>query len=100
MKAYFHAFVNYEQNNWVRFLQMREFAYNNFKNINTGYTPFELNCRYHSWVFFEDKFNACSRSSLVNGLAIELWKLMNVYCQNLLHTKNLQKQTHDKGMKP
>ena len=32
---------------------MTKFAYNNAKNASTGYTPFELNCRYYPWVFYE-----------------------------------------------
>ena len=47
MKAYLRAFVNFEQNDWTRLLPMAEFTYNNAKNASTGFTPFELNCRYH-----------------------------------------------------
>ena len=47
MEAYLRAFVNYEQDNWVRLLPMAEFAYNNAKHASTGYTLFELNCTYH-----------------------------------------------------
>ena len=34
MKAYFWVFVNFEQNNWARFLPMAEFAHNNAKNAS------------------------------------------------------------------
>ena len=54
MEAYLRAFVNFEQNDWVRILPMAEFAYNNAKNASTGYTPFELNCRYHPWVSYKE----------------------------------------------
>ena len=50
MEAYLRAFVNFEQNDWARLLPMAEFAYNNAKNASTGFTPFELNCGYHSRV--------------------------------------------------
>lgn len=32
-----------------------KFAYNNIKNINTSYTPFEHNCDYHSFIFYKKK---------------------------------------------
>ena len=79
---------------------MAEFAYNNFKNASMGHTSFELNCGYHPHVFFEDKYNACSKSCSAKGLAIELRELLNICCQNLLHTQDLQKQTHNKSVKP
>ena len=47
METYFKAFVNWEQNDWARLLQIVEFTYNNAKNANTGHTPFELNCGFH-----------------------------------------------------
>lgn len=31
---------------------------------------------------------------------MELRELINIYCQNLLHAQDFQKQVHDKGMKP
>ena len=53
MKAYFRAFVNFEQNNWARLLPMAKFAYNNDKNASTGHTPFELNYGLHPRVSYE-----------------------------------------------
>ena len=48
IKAYLQAFVNFEQNNWARFLLIIKFAYNNAKNASTNHTPFELNCSFYS----------------------------------------------------
>ena len=79
---------------------MAEFVYNNSKNVSLGHTFFELNYSYHSCVFFKNKCNTCSRSSSAKRLAMELKKLMNVCCQNLLYAQDLQKQAHNKGMKP
>ena len=53
IKAYLQAFVNFEQNDWARFLLMAEFAYNNAKNVSNGHTPFKLNCRYYSRVLYK-----------------------------------------------
>lgn len=64
-----------------------------------GHILFELNYKYHIFVFFENKCNARSRSSSANRLAIKLRELMNVYYQNLFYTQNLQKQAYNKGVK-
>ena len=47
MEAYLWVFINFEQNDWARFLLMVEFAYNNAKNASTGHMSFELNYGYH-----------------------------------------------------
>ena len=79
---------------------MVKFAYNNFKNARTGHILFELNCGYHPCIFFEDEYNARFRSSSAKELTMELKELINVYCQNLLHVQDLEKQVYDKGVKP
>ena len=48
IEVYLKAFVNCEQNNWVRLFLIIEFTYNNFKNTNTSHIPFELNYGFHS----------------------------------------------------
>ena len=40
-------YATYEQDQWDEYLPAVEFAYNNSKNISTGFTPFELDCGYH-----------------------------------------------------
>ena len=79
---------------------MAEFAYNNAKNASTGHTLFELNCGFHLQVFFENNVNPYSKSCSTNKHANELRELMNIYHQNLLHAKELQKKANDKGVKP
>ena len=59
---------------------MAKFAYNNSKNASMSYTSIELNYGYHPWVSYKDKYDAFSKSSLVNKLAMELRKLMNICC--------------------
>ncbi len=68
---------------------MAEFAYNNTKNTSTGHTLFELNCGYHTRVFFEEDVDLGSRSCSANEPAEELKHLMEVCYQNLLYAKEL-----------
>lgn len=79
---------------------MTEFTYNNSKNVNIDHKLFELNYSYYLCIFFENKVNKCSQSSFAKGLAIELKELMNVCLQNFYYPQNLQKQAHDKVLKP
>ena len=74
MEAYLRAFVNFKQNDWVRLLLMAEFVHNNAKNASTGYTLFELNCKYYPCVFYQEEeiLNPCSQSKTAKKLFSEL----------------------------
>ena len=78
---------------------MAEFPYNNAKNASTGHTLFDFNCSHHLKVSFEEDFDLRLKSRSANKLAEELRELIEVCCQNLLHIQQLQKSTHDKGVK-
>ena len=91
IKVYLRVFVNYEQDNWARLLPMAEFAYSNTKYASIGYTPFELNCGYHSCVSYKEDVNLCFRSKAANELTEELRNLIAIYRKNLQHAQELQK---------
>ena len=99
-KAYLQAFVNFEQNHWAKLFYIAKFAYNNTKNANTGHTLFKLNCNYHPYFFFEEDTNPRSQSKSADKLSAELQDLMIVCQENLHHAQKLQKQVHNKGVKP
>ena len=100
MEVYFCAFVNWEQNDWVRLLLMAEFAYNNSKNASTGHTPFELNCGYHFRTSYKEKVDSRSQSKLADELSKELRELIVICHKNLHHTQELQKRAYNKRVKP
>ena len=79
---------------------MTEFAYNNAKNASTGYTLFELNCSYHSRVFYKENVDPCSKSKSADDLANNLRELMTVCRKNLHYAQDLQKRAYNKGTKP
>ena len=78
---------------------MAEFTYNNAKYTSTGYTPFELNCRYHPRVSYKEDLDPRSRSKLANELTEELRNLMTACRENLQHVQELQKRAYNKGTK-
>lgn len=83
MKAYFWAFVNFEQNDLVKLLPMAEFAYNNVKTTSTSYTPFELNCGYHPRTSYKKDVDPCFELKSAEELANKLKNLMTICKKNL-----------------
>ena len=62
--------------------------------------PFELNCVYYSWIFYEKNINFYFKFKLIDKLSAKLRRLMTVYRENLYYLQELQKQGYDKGLKP
>ena len=79
---------------------MAEFAYNNAQNTSIGHTPFELNCSYHPQMSYEEVVDPRSKLKSADKLSAELRELMFVCRKNLHHAQKLQKQVHNKSVKP
>ena len=47
--TFLQHYVNYQQDNWIEWLVVTEFSYNNKKHAAMGQTPFELNFERHPW---------------------------------------------------
>ena len=100
MEAYLRAFVNFNQNDWVKLLQMAKFVYNNARNASTGHMLFELNRGYHPRVLYKENVDRRSQSKSADELLAKLKELMIICRENLYYTQEHQKQTYDKGVKP
>ena len=48
LEAYLKAYVNWEQNDWEKWLNLTEMTYNNFRHDATGMSPFFTNYERHS----------------------------------------------------
>ena len=99
IEAYLRAFVNFEQNDWAKFLLIAKFPYNNAKNANTGHTPFKLNCGYYPWVLYEEDVDLHSQFKSAEELSAELREPIIICQENLHHAQELQKRAHNKGVK-
>jgi hypothetical protein len=60
MEQYLRSYINYQQDDWLDWLPLAEFAYNNSRQATTEQSPFFLNLRYHP------RFNALSTPSKVH----------------------------------
>lgn len=47
---------------------MVKFVYNNSKNISTGHTPFELNYKYHLYMFYKEDINSLFKFKAVDKI--------------------------------
>ena len=53
LEQYLRAYVNFQQDDWVYWIPLAEFAYNNSVHGSTGYTPFFLLMGYHPEINIE-----------------------------------------------
>ena len=61
---------------------------------------FELNCGYHSGIFFKKNTNPCSQLKMTDKLVGKLQNLITICQENLHHVLKLQKQAYNKSGKP
>ncbi len=78
---------------------MAKFVHNNAKNTSTNHILSEFNYGFHPQVLFKKNLDSQSRSRLANKPADKLRELIEICCQNLLYTQDLQKRAYDKGVK-
>ena len=79
---------------------MAEFAHNDAKNASTGHTLFELNCGFHPWASYKEVVDPRSKSKAADKLATQLRELTTICRESIQHAQELQKQYHDKHVKP
>ena len=75
IKQYLQHYVNYEQNNWVTFLPMAQFAFNNAVYTTTGEMPFYVNYGYHPSITGEKWQN----KSISDKVEKKIKKLKNLH---------------------
>ena len=72
IEAYFWAFINFKQDDWVWLFFIAEIAYNNVKNASTSHTSFKLNYEYYPRVFYKEDLHLCSKSKTTEELSFKL----------------------------
>ena len=70
---------------------MAEFAYNNIKNVNIGYTLLKLNYSYHLQMLYKKNVDPCFKFKLADKLLAKLKELIIIYKKNLYYAQKLQK---------
>ena len=77
IEQYLRHYVNYEQNDWITFLPMAQFAYNNTEHSTTKETPFYANYGYNPTLMGEKRKNESKSDEAVKAAE----KLKNIHKQ-------------------
>jgi hypothetical protein len=83
-------FINHKQDDWVDWLPLAEFAYNNAKHEATGYTPFYLNRGRHPRALLTDP--VMEEGTPVERYVEELQSATKVAEESLRKAKQAMKQ--------
>ncbi len=73
LEAYLRAYVSYQQDNWVDYLPLAEFAFNNNINLSTNMSPFYANFGFHP--SFEPRLTETVNVPAATDLATHLERL-------------------------
>ena len=89
----------FEQDDWVRWIPIEGFAYNNSWQASTFMGSFERLLGYYPRMFYEDNCDPRSKSRTEDENAATLRDLMKKLKVNLTESKKLQAIYHNKNVK-
>lgn len=98
IETYLHAYCSYQQDDWVDYLPLGEFAFNNLENSSTKHSPFFTNYAFHPT--FEPRITERSSIPAAADLASCLDIIHAELCAELLHAQEQQAKYHDKNASP
>ena len=98
LETYLRAYCSYQQDDWVDYLPLAEFAFNNLENSSTHQTPFFANFAHHPT--FEPVLTKCSMVPATTDLTAQLNIIHAEMCTKLAHVQDLQLTYHDKHSLP
>jgi hypothetical protein len=105
MKRYLRSYCNYQQNDWLNWLSMIEFAFNAITSTFTELFAFMTNYKFESRMSFDSsdandsqKRLSVKKRLLTQKAAIIAKKMRNIWNfikKKLVHTQNIQKKYVD-----
>jgi hypothetical protein len=95
IEQYLRVFVNHQQNDWVDWLALAEFSYNDKIQTSTGYSPFFLNYGRHPRKGVEHKTHA--RTESAETFVSRMEKLRQEAAAALQKAAEDMKRYYDKG---
>ncbi|KAJ3473638.1 hypothetical protein NLI96_g12900 [Meripilus lineatus] len=98
LETYLRAYCSYQQDDWVDYLPVAEFAFNNSENSSTKQTPFFANLAYHPT--FEPSITSRSSTPAAQDLAQRLDIIHSELKAELHHAQSLQSKYHDRSRTP
>ena len=98
LEAYLHAYCSYQQDDWVDYLPLAEFAFNNHENASTKQTPFFANLAYHPT--FEARISDRTTVPAASDLATRLARLHDELRAELTEAQRRQAKYYDTRRSP
>ncbi len=99
IEADLRVYCQFEQDNWVCWLLMAEFAYKNSRQASPMMSPFEVLLGYHPWMFYKDNCDPLSKSWTADENAATLRNLIKKLKVYLTESQELQAFYHNKHVK-
>jgi transposase InsO family protein len=93
LEAYLRAFCSYQQDDWVDYLPLAEFSFNNLENSSTHQTPFFANLAYHPT--FEPQLAQHTTVPAAKDLAQRLDQIHTELRAELEHAQSLQSKYYN-----
>lgn len=94
LETYLRAYVSYQQDDWVDYLPLAEFAFNSHVNSSTNQTPFFANYAYHPT--FEPQLTDRSTVPAAADLAQRLERLHDELRAELKEAQERQSRTYNR----
>ncbi|GJF00476.1 hypothetical protein PsYK624_167640, partial [Phanerochaete sordida] len=94
LETYLRAYCSYQQDDWVDYLPVAEFAFNNAENASTKQTPFYANFAYHP--AFEPRVTERSTVPAAQDLAHRLDHIHAELRAELLHAQGVQSEHYNR----
>lgn len=98
LEQYLRAYVSYQQDDWIEWLALAEFAYNNTVSATTGLTPFMANYGYHPDLHL-DKANTQKAPDFRDDVA-RLQRLDKHLRAEILYAQDVYKEQADRRRRP
>ncbi|ESK83996.1 hypothetical protein Moror_11546, partial [Moniliophthora roreri MCA 2997] len=98
LEIYLRSYCSYHQDDWVDYLPLAEFSFNNLENASTQQTPFFANLGYHPT--FEPRITERSSVPAAKDLAERLKIIYEELKANLQHAQDAQARFYNKNRKP
>jgi hypothetical protein len=95
IEQYLRCYVNYQQDDWVKWLPIAQFAYNNSTNSATGITPYYANYG-REMKAFRNKLDRAYRNVSAQLSAEEMKQLHNQMARDLRFVQKRMQQYYDR----
>ncbi|GLB39530.1 putative coprinopsis cinerea okayama7 130 [Lyophyllum shimeji] len=98
LETYIRAYCSYQQDDWVDYLALAEFSFNNSKNSSTQQTPFYANLGYHP--DFEVRITDRTTNPAATELADRLRLIHEELRAELKHSNKYMSKYYDRNHLP